>query len=182
MKKIFLYIAMALMPVAASAQQTTAATASQQTAAVPLIHFGYISYDEVLRSMSDYTIAQHNMDELRKKYDDEMKRVETEFNSKYEEFLDGQRSFAPSILEKRQAELKELLEKNMAFRAEAQRLLKQAEEEAYAPLKAKIQTALDKVAKAKGLAFVLNTDNNAAPYVNPTMGEDVTAQVKEALK
>ena len=34
------------------------------------------------------------MDELREKYDAETKRVETEFNAKYEEFLDGQRTYA----------------------------------------------------------------------------------------
>ncbi len=73
------------------------------------------------------------------KYDEETKRVETEFNSKYEEFLDGQRSYAKTILEKRQAELRELMEKNIAFKAEAARLLKQAEDDAYAPLKGKDQ-------------------------------------------
>ena len=39
--------------------------------------------------MPGYAIAKHNMDELREKYDAETKRVETEFNAKYEEFLDG---------------------------------------------------------------------------------------------
>ncbi len=78
--------------------------------------------------MPGYAIAKHNMDELRAKYDEETKRVETEFNSKYEEFLDGQRSYAKTILEKRQAELRELMEKNIAFKAEAARLLNQAEE------------------------------------------------------
>ncbi len=91
--------------------------------------------------MPGYAIAKHNMDELREKYDAETKRVETEFNSKYEEFLDGQRTYAKSILEKRQAELRELMEKNIAFKAEAARLLKQAEDDAYAPLKAKINEA-----------------------------------------
>ena len=45
--------------------------------------------------------------------------IRDRFNSKYEEFLDGQRSYAKSILEKRQAELRELMEKNIAFKAEA---------------------------------------------------------------
>lgn len=44
--------------------------------------------------MPGYAIAKHNMDELREKYDAETKRVETEFNAKYEEFLDGQRTYA----------------------------------------------------------------------------------------
>lgn len=66
--------------------------------------------------MPGYAIAKHNMDELREKYDAETKRVETEFNAKYEEFLDGQRTYAKTILEKRQAELRELMEKILPSR------------------------------------------------------------------
>lgn len=132
--------------------------------------------------MPGYAIAKHNMDELRSKYDEETKRVENEFNSKYEEFLDGQRSYAKTILEKRQAELRELMEKNIAFKAEANRLLKQAEDEAFAPLKAKVNEEARKIGKEKGFAFILNTDNNAAPYLNAEMGEDITAALEEKLK
>src|SRR3712207_8703903 len=93
-------------------------------------------YTTLFRS-ADYSLIQRNMADLRAKYDAEMKRVEDEFNKKYEDFLDGQRNFAPSILKKRQAELQELIEKNAAFKKEAQELLKKAEKEALAPLKLK---------------------------------------------
>ena len=96
--------------------------------------------------------------------------------------MDGQRSFAPSILEKRQAELRELMAKNMAFKAESERLLKQAEEEAYAPLKKQIKDVIQKIGKAKGFAFVLNVDGDSLPYVDAAMGEDITELIKENLK
>ncbi len=165
MKKIFLYMALALMPMTSFAQR-----------------FGYFSFNEVFHTMPGYAIAKHNMDDLRQKYDAETKRSEDEFNSKYEEFLDGQRNFAPSILEKRQAELRELMAKNMAFKADAERLLKQAEEEAYAPLKRQIKAALQKIGKSKGFAFIMNADNDALPYVDAEQGEDVTELLKENLK
>ena len=182
MKKTFLYIALALMPMTSLAQQTAPAAQQASTEAQPTLRFGYFSFKEVFHTMPGYAIAKHNMDDLRQKYDAETKRSEDEFNSKYEEFLDGQRSFAPSILEKRQAELRELMAKNMAFKAESERLLKQAEEEAYAPLKQQITTALQKVGKAKGLAFIMNADNDNLPYVDAAMGENVTELVKENLK
>ena len=182
MKKKLLYVALVLMPLATFAQQAT--TPSQQTVATSQnsLRFGYFSFQEIFHTMPGYAVAKHNMDDLRKKYDAETKRSEDEFNSKYEEFLDGQRSFAPSILEKRQAELRELMTKNIAFKAESERLLKQAEEEAYAPLKAQIKTAVQKVGKAKGFAFIMNTDNESLPYVDATMGENVTELIKENLK
>ncbi len=183
MKKNLLFLAFALFALSASAQQNPAVGAQQATtAAQPVLRFGYFSFEQVFHTMPGYAIAKHNMDELRGKYDEETKRVETEFNSKYEDFLDGQRSYAKSIFEKRQAELRELMEKNIAFKAEAARLLKKAEEEAYAPLKAKMNAALQQIGKENGFAFILNTDNNATPYLSAEMGVDITEALKEKIK
>lgn len=183
MKKNLLFLAFALFALSASAQQNPAVGAQQATTtAQPVLRFGYFSFEQVFHTMPGYAIAKHNMDELRGKYDEETKRVETEFNSKYEEFLDGQRSYAKSIFEKRQAELRELMEKNIAFKAEAARLLKKAEEEAYAPLKAKMNAALQQIGKENGFAFILNTDNNATPYLSAEMGVDITEALKEKIK
>lgn len=180
MKKILFLMIFSCACLLASAQQNT--TTVQTNAPSTALHFGYFSYDEVLHAMSGYAIAQHQVEDLRKKYDDETKRVEEEFNNKYEEFLEGQRNFAPTILEKRQAELRELLEKNIAFKAEATRLLQQAEKDAYAPLKQKIDAVLEKIGIAKDFAFILNTDNNTVPFINASMGEDITALLKANLK
>ena len=184
MKKNLLFLAFALVALSASAQQSQAGE-TQQPAAVaaqPAWRFGYFSFEQVFHTMPGYTIAKHNMDELRAKYDEETKRVETEFNTKYEEFLDGQRSYAKTILEKRQAELRELMEKNIAFKAEAAKLLNQAETDAYAPLKTQINEAAKQIGKEKGFAFIINTDNNATPYLSEEMGEDITAVLEEKLK
>jgi outer membrane protein len=146
------------------------------------VKFGYFSYEQILKWMPEYKIVVDNMNDLKSKYDAETKRVEEEFNRKYEEFLDGQRDFAPTILQKRQTELQELLNRNVAFKAESERLLAEAEKEAFAPLHQKLSNALKAIGAQNGYAFILNTDGNACPYIDPTMGEDVTNMLKEALK
>ena len=165
MKKLFLLIVLGVLSLTAHAQT----------------RFGYFSFDNVLKSMPDYVMAQRSIDDLRQKYDAEMKRAEDEFNSKYEEFLDVQKDLVPAILRKRQAELQEMMQKNINFKNESQRLLKQAEADAFAPVKNKLYNALTKVGQAQGYAFILNTDGDACPYVNPEMGEDATELIKEAL-
>lgn len=156
-------------------------SASAQNSA-PMLKFGFLSYNAVLQSMPDYAVVEANMEKLRKQYAAEQKRVEDEFNKKYEEFLDGQRDFPPTILQKRQNELQELLDKNITFKKESQRLLDQAQAEAMVPLKIRLADALARVGSSRGLAFILNTDQNAVPWMNITMGEDVTDAVKAALK
>ncbi len=146
------------------------------------LRFGYISYKEALKVMPEYNTSLQEIEALKGKYAEELKRVEDEFNVKYEDFLNKQKDFAPSILRKRQAELQDLIKKNVAFKEESQRLLKQAEQESNAVLRTKLNTILTQLGVEHGLAFVLNTDNDAAPYVNKLLGEDLLPFVKETLK
>lgn len=165
MKKLFLAIMMFVLPLMASAQ----------------IRFGYFSYDAALRSMPDYKMAQRSIADLKQKYESEMKRSEQEFNDKYEAFLDEQRDLVPTILRKRQAEIQEMMEKNVAFKKEAQRLLQQAEDDAYAPVRRKLDEVVARIGREQGWAFVLNTDSKACPYINPEMGQDATQLVLDGI-
>jgi outer membrane protein len=145
-------------------------------------HFGYLSYEQALESMPGYAVMQKKMADLEAQYQAETKRVEDEFNRKYEEFLEGQREFPKTILQKRQVELQELMEKNIAFKEESRQQLAAAREEEMSPLKEQLSEAIAKVAKERGLAFVINTDSNACPFIDPSMGEDLNVLVQDALK
>ena len=168
MRKLLFSLVMLVLPMISQAQTT--------------IKYGYLSYQEVLKFMPEYAVAQTKLADLKQTYDNEMKRVEDEFNKKYEQFLEGQKDFAPTILRKRQVELQELIAKNIAFKEEAKRLLAQAETESYAPLKAKLAETLRGIGEARGFMFILNTDNDNLPYANSAFGEDITTLVKECLK
>jgi len=167
MKKLFFSLLLLVLPLVAGAQT---------------LKFGYLSYNQALKAMAGYVVAQKNLSDLQGKYDAEYKRSEEEFDQKYEEFLDGQRDFAPSILKKRQAELQNFIKRNVVFKKESQRLLQEAEMDAMKPLKAKLNEVIQKIAQQRGFAFVLNTDNDATPYVDPALGEDITAVVCDAVK
>ena len=169
MKKVTLILVMALMGLVGYAQDAQA------------LKYGYLSYDSVFKAMPEYATMQASMQTLRDKYEAEQKRVEDDFNKKYEEFLDGQASFPQTILQKRQSELQEMLDKNIAFKKESQRLLCKAECEAKAPLKERLAAVLAKVGEERGYAFILNIDGNAAPWLNSAMGEDISEVVKQLL-
>jgi outer membrane protein len=146
------------------------------------INYGYFSYDQVLRSMPEYEMVEKNLADLRSQYDGELKRAENDFNKKYEEFLEGQKEYAPIILQKRQSELQDLMMRNIAFKAEAQRLLAQATEDALRPLRDKLNETVKRIGEEQGYSFVFNTDGNTLPYINPAMGTDITEMIKEALQ
>lgn len=142
------------------------------------VKIGYFSYDAVLRSMPEYVMAQEHISQLRAQYDSEILRSENEFNAKYEDFLDNLGSLATSIRRKRQAELQQQMEANIRFREEAKRLLAQAEDDIMEPVKKQLNTIVANVAKENGYIIVLNTDDNACPYIDAEWGDDITNLIK----
>ena len=171
MKKLIFVLAMML----------SVATGYAQTEGIAL-KFGYLSYDAAIKAVPDYEEMQNNLATLRAQYEAEMKRVEEDFNKKYEEFLDGQAHFPKTILQKRQSELQEMLDKNTAFKRQGQALLNDAEASLRQKLQAALDAAITTVGQEGGYAFILNTDQHAAPFINPQMGEDVTQAVINALQ
>lgn len=142
---------------------------------------GCVAYGEALTSMQGYAAAVEQMDTLAAKYDAEVRRSEEEFNAKYEEFLEGEAEFPATILKKRQTELQEMMDKNIAFRDESRRLLEAARQEAFAPLHAQLREAIASVAASMGLWLVVNADENTCLYIDTATAVDITQQVKDAL-
>lgn len=169
MKK-FLLVIFACIAMAAQAQDNA-----------PALKFGYMSYDMALKSMKDYATVQMHMDSLRSAFNAEMQRVEDEFNRKYEDFLDGQKDFPRTILLKRQTELQDMLQKNIAFKQQSIQEIKDTEAQLMAPLRIHLNEAIATVARERGLALVVNTDANACPFIEPTMGVDVNEDVVRKL-
>lgn len=167
----FLLVISALLALQTFAQEST-----------PIFHFGYLSYETALKSMPDYAIVEQQMADLNQQYQAEMKRVEEEFNLKYEEFLEGQRDFPRTILQKRQTELQQLMEQNIAFKEQSREELAQARKQAFAPLKIRLIELLGQIGREHGFAFIIDTDKTALPFINPDMGDDLNQIVKDALK
>lgn len=171
MNRIIITFVFALCAMACNAQEASL-----------LSRFAYISYGEVLKSMPAYAAAQKSLADLRANYDNELKRTDEEFSKQFAEYVDGQRTFPENILLKRQKELQQLMEQGLEFKEEARRLLAQAEVELMQPVHKQLKELIAKIAKERGYAFVLNTDNNAAPFVDGELGDDITADVMEAVK
>ena len=148
----------------------------------PTFRFGYLSYEAALLSMPEYANVQQKMNALREQFQTETLRVEDEFNRKYEDFLDGQRDFPRTILQKRQSELQELMEKNIRFKEQGRQELADAEREAMAPLRIRLIELLSTIGRERGYAFIYDTDTKALPFLNISFGEDINQLVQDALK
>ena len=152
------------------------------TAVAQQAKIGYFSYKAILEDMSDYVTAMLGVETLRKQYDEELKAASDEFNEKYELFLDQQSMLDEPIKQKRQADLQSLLDRNTQFRNESMRLLRQAEQDALAPVKQKLNKAIQSVGYSGAFLLIVNTDSEACPYIDSNSAEDVTAKIKSYIR
>lgn len=145
------------------------------------IQFGYASYRQLLQEMPEYAVAQQQLQELKDKYEAEAQTGEEEFQRKFVDFLQGQKDFPQAIMQKRQAELQSLMDNAVAFRLKAQELLADAEKDLMAEAHKRLKGAMLEVGVEYGYGYILNTDDNNCPYINPVIGIDVTNMVRQKL-
>ncbi|MBP3711094.1 MAG: OmpH family outer membrane protein [Bacteroidaceae bacterium] len=145
------------------------------------IQFGFVSYDQILKEMPEYAQASQDLAALKAKYEAEAQKGEEEFQRKFVDFLQGQKDFPQAIMQKRQAELQALMDNGVAFRMKSQDLIAQAEKDLMQEANKRLNRALLEVGVEMGYGFILNTDNNNCPYINPVIGVDVTELVRKKL-
>ena len=145
------------------------------------IQFGYISYEQVLKEMPEYAKAKQDLAALKAKYEAEAQKGEEEFQRKFVDFLQGQKDFPQTIMQKRQAELQALMDNGVAFRMKSQELIAQAEKDMMQEAQKRLNRALLEVGVELGYGYILNTDGNNCPYINPVVGVDVTDIVRKKL-
>lgn len=144
--------------------------------------FGYVNYRAIFESLPEYAAAQKSLADIKAKYDSETLHNEEEFRRMYLDFLQGQKDFPQTIMLKRQKELQNAMERGIKFRNEVSQMLDNAQKELEAPIIARLDSAIKLVATEKGYEFIMNTDAHAFPFINPTLGEDVTGAVMQKLQ
>ena len=145
------------------------------------IQFGFISYEQVLKEMPEYAQATQDLAALKAKYEAEAQKGEEEFQQKFVDYLQGQKDFPQAIMQKRQAELQTLMDNGVEFRLKSQELIAQAEKDLMQDAHKRLNNALLEVGVEMGYGYILNTDGNNCPYINPVVGVDVTDLVRKKL-
>lgn len=136
----------------------------------------------ILHQMPQYKAMKRNIESLKMQYEAEAKKSEEDFQRKFEEFMQGQKEFPKTILEKRQNELQNMLETNAEFRIKVQKLLAEAEQALLADVKAELADAINIVAQEKGISIVFDIDGGSVPYLIDGLATDITSEVIHQLR
>lgn len=145
------------------------------------LKFGHVKSYEVIQTMPEYTKAMTDLQDLQKKYTDEIKRANDEFNKKYQEFIQQQDSLPRNIAERRQKELQDLMERGQQFEQEVQENMQKAQQDMTAPIFKKVEDAVVTVGQEGGYIYIFDLSRTSIPYVNDKQSIDVTPALKTKL-
>ena len=140
---------------------------------------GYVNITELIQ-------LQPAMDTVRTQYESAQKETyETyqammeEYQTKATTFQQKQASWTPAIKESKQKELNEIGNRIQEFEQSANQDLQQMQQALQAPIYQKLNEEIQKLAKAKGLAFVF--DIATVLYIDPAQSIDLTPELRTIL-
>ena len=137
--------------------------------------FGHVYMSEIMVLMPEYKTAQDEMQELQKKYVDEINMADQELQKKYTEYMNQRDSLPPSIQERREKEIQDLAQRGEEFKTQVQQILGQKQQELTDPIIKKATEAL------KAVAYIFDLSQTPIPFINEQQSTDVTADVKAKL-
>ena len=143
--------------------------------------FAHFKSMDIIPVMPEYTKAQTDIQALQKQYEDEIKRASDEFNKKFAEYQQEQKTLPQNIQERRQKELQELSDKGMQFQQDAQQQLQKAYADMMEPIYKKIDDAIKAVGQEGGYVYIFDLNRTDIPFVNESLSTDVTPAVKGKL-
>jgi len=164
MKKVFLFVAMALVCASASAQN---------------LKFAHVNFSELVQLMPEMDEARNVMEVNSKEFQETYEDMVSEFQTKYQQYEQKKATWTPSILQSKERELSEIQQRIQEFEQTAQQELQQRQQELMAPVYAKAQETINNLAKEGGYVYVF--DVQTALYTDPAQSVDLTPAARKAL-
>lgn len=164
MKRIVLIAAMAIVSLAATAQN---------------LKFGYVNYAELVQLMPEMDTVRVQIEAQEKETYETLSAMYEEYQSKAEQFQQKQSTWTPAIRDSKLKELQEIETRLQESQQIFQQELQQTQQMLQAPVYEKAQKTVTDLAKAKGLAFVF--EETQMLYIDAEQGVNLTPEARIAL-
>lgn len=127
----------------------------------------FINSAELLEFVPGKTEATRLIEELNKKYKEELTIMQNDYNNKYTDFLSNQNNMAESIKLRRMQELYELEQNINRFMKIAQEDINTQEQNLIQPLRDKLSETVTQVGMERGYICIYDKSNSAVAFLTP---------------
>jgi len=153
MKKILTTVAI----VALSAFATIAN--AQQT-----FKFGHIDSSQLLQQMPEREQAKNQLEKYAKQLEDQMAAMQSEFETKYQQYIEQADSLPQVLREAKERELQDIQQRFQMFQQSAQKEMSSKESELIQPIIEKARQAINDVAYENKFTYVFDLSAGAVIY------------------
>ena len=136
----------------------------------------HVDISEIMGKMPAMLDAQKQLEKLSTTYDADYKTMVDEFQARVKKYDTEQTQVTDKINEERAKEVQDMQKRIVDFRDNAQKELQKKEQDLTKPLYDKIRASIQKVGKAKGFQYVVNSDQLLLAD-----GPNITIDVKKDL-
>lgn len=164
MKKILLIAAMAMVSLAATAQN---------------FKFAYVDMNELIMLMPEMDAARQQMETAELEAQETYAAMVEEYQTKAQQYQQKAETWTPTIRESKAAELQQIEMRIQEFNQAISQELQQTQQMLQMPIVEKAQNAVNELAKAAGVAFVV--DRASLLYVDETQGVNLTPEARVKL-
>ena len=164
MKKIILIAAMAVMSIAASAQN---------------LKFGYVDFNEVIMLMPEMDQARATLEENQKTNEEILMAMYEEYQTKAQQYQQKASTWTPAIRESKEREIMDIQTRLEQTQQSLQQEMQQLQNSLQAPIYEKAQATVNQIAKEMGLAAVF--EMGTLLYIDETQLVNLTPATRTAL-
>ena len=140
---------------------------------------GYVDLQEIMTLMPEYKKANTDMESFSKSLQDELKKINDDFQTKYAYFEKNEEKLKGIVKEDKQKELQSIQVRIQEFQQSAEENARKKEAELLKPIIEKAKTAIGAVAKESGYGYVM--DSNTAGFLYKPEGDNLSGLVKKKL-
>jgi outer membrane protein len=141
----------------------------------------HINMDSLLAMMPETKTAATVADKISTSLNQEMMSMQTEFETKYNNYLAKEASMSELMKKSEQDALRQLEERTANFRTQAQQEYQRKTGELTEPIMEKAKKAVSAVAKEGGFKFVLDTSPQTTSVLYSDPADDILLLVKKKL-
>ena len=136
----------------------------------------HVDVSELMAKMPAMIEAQKQLEKLSGTYDTEYKGMVEEYQGKLKKYEQEATTVTEAVNDTRSKEVQDMQKRIVDYRDNAQKELQQKEADIVKPIMEKVKASIQKVGKAKGYQYVLNSEGLLL-----TDGPNLTADVKKDL-
>ena len=164
MKKMFLIAAMAFVSLAATAQD---------------FKFAYVDMNELIMLMPEMDAAREQLATAEKEAQETYNAMVEEYQTKAQQYQQKAETWTATIRESKGAELQQIEYRIQEFNQAISQELQQTQQTLQMPILEKAQNVVNELAKAKGVAYVV--DRASLLYVDEKQGVNLTPEARVKL-